>query len=205
MKSFEDHLADAPKIKRMDSVQSRFEWKRDISAYYYNKSMDLRAAALLLGHSLSESTKVQPCEIGLPEGFSFDAALPNVFGMLSGLSVELLLKAIFKILSKTPPKDHRLGVLAAGVGVPLSDNQAATLAAMTEMVIWSGRYPVPKELKFYDAALEIQDALMRPSKIGGSRIMQLVEERAVNVQNYNLIWAHIESFYARAREVIREP
>lgn len=63
----------------------------------------------------------------------------------TALSIELLLKAIIVAEGGKAPKTHELLGLARNTGVAFSNNQEATLEWLSEILKWSGRYPVPNK------------------------------------------------------------
>ena len=67
--------------------------------------------------------------------------------MTAGLSIELLLKAIGKILSLPECYSHDLKILSERVGIRLSPEHSSIFEMSTHAIEWEGRYPVPKDIK----------------------------------------------------------
>jgi len=63
----------------------------------------------------------------------------------AGLSLELFLKAIAVAQAKEFETSHRLGDLCKLVGIQLSKDQETTMELLSEIIVWSGRYPIPKK------------------------------------------------------------
>jgi len=68
----------------------------------------------------------------------------------AALSIELLLKAIIVANGGKAPKTHELLRLARDAGVAFSNDQEATLEWLSEILKWSGRYPVPNKAEDWD-------------------------------------------------------
>lgn len=64
--------------------------------------------------------------------------------------MELLFKSIIVAEGGIVPKHHNLLDLARDADVGYSSNQRATLELMTEVLKWSGRYPVPTREEAWD-------------------------------------------------------
>ena len=62
----------------------------------------------------------------------------------AALSIELLLKAIIVATGNEIRTIHTLPELAKDAVVPFSAAQECTLELLSEILIWSGKYPVPK-------------------------------------------------------------
>lgn len=63
----------------------------------------------------------------------------------SGIALELALKSIAIAKSKCYEANHRLNDLCALVELKITNNQECTLELLSELILWSGRYPVPKK------------------------------------------------------------
>lgn len=63
----------------------------------------------------------------------------------SGIALELALKSIAIAKSKIFEANHRLNDLCTLVGLNITKDQECTLELLSELIIWSGRYPVPKK------------------------------------------------------------
>jgi HEPN domain-containing protein len=101
----------------------------------------------------------------------------RVFLANVALSIELLLKAIIVAKNGIAPRTHRLPRLVHDAGVPFSTNQEATLELLGELLIWSGRYPVPNKAEdwdhYYDVVFERHVIRVRE----GSAAMVLANRR----------------------------
>ena len=63
----------------------------------------------------------------------------------AGISLELILKAIAIAKGKTFEPNHRLNDLCKLIGINITYDQECTLELLSEFIVWSGRYPVPKK------------------------------------------------------------
>ena len=133
-----------------------FERDRKIALGWFNKSSDLRAAAAALWMSQKEEVSrsiVEEC--GLGPGFRMDAAVPGVYLMLAGMSLELMYKSVLVAKATDVPPTHNLLRLAGSAGVQVADEETALLQILTEAVVWDGRYPVPKQVEHYEKLHEL--------------------------------------------------
>jgi hypothetical protein len=150
-------------------------------------------------HGLGKQPDPDPLIWKFP-GFRLDAALPPVFALLAGLSIELQIKAIARLLDLENREIHRITDLSETVGIALSCDHARLAAALTEYVYWAARYPTPpsrgrgrgqldaSEAKFYEARGIISDAFSQ-----------------MNLACYESLWTVYFSAYWRAKKVIFEP
>jgi HEPN domain-containing protein len=113
----------------------------------------------------------------------------RVFLANVALSIELLLKAIIVAKNGIAPRTHRLPRLVHDAGVPFSTNQEATLELLGELLIWSGRYPVPNKAEdwdhYYDVVFERHVIRVRE----GSAAMVLANrETFPSARNCEKLW-----------------
>lgn len=142
--------------------------------------------------------------LGLGRGFSFGAALGPVFALLAGLSLELSLKAIVKIIDRPFKETHRLNELRKNVGISVSADQRVILDALTEHIYWRSRYPVPRsEMQWLQSVEVFKKAWKKPKK--GSLFSAHNEKRAIDLENYEALWQKFMKAYWQAKEVVWEP
>src|SRR5258708_4430497 len=134
-------------MKDPDWLSSRFLRSRKLGQYWYNHASDLRAGAFVLWHSFSDvkvSKVINGESIGLGPWFSLGAALPGVYKMLAGLSLELLLKACIVKRdgddSRVPTK-HDLIELAKVAGFKPTPQEKNILKILSLYSVWLGKYP----------------------------------------------------------------
>ena len=107
----------------MDRSQHQHRMENGL-LYYWNKADSLhRSAELVTG----------------------DFELQEVFSMLTGMSLEVLLKGIARALNNPAPKTHSLRKLIDHVGIAFSRDEGIILDAMSEHIYWAGRYTAPRK------------------------------------------------------------
>lgn len=203
--SFHDYLSEASTKLRKYNVDDAFQRRKDISTYYWNCASDLHAAALILGHASKPDFCMSAEDLGLGKGFSLPLAISPPFRLNAGLSIELLLKAIVKILDRPEKPLHNLNELCQYVGIKVSDDITAILDVLTESIIWDGRYPVPLRLAQWEKASQAWSNLWSAPNKEGLRFHKPIPERQPSLSNYEMIWDHLQSYYWTAKETILEP
>lgn len=139
--------------------------------YYWNKAEPLQEAAKLVW-----------------SGFALD----SVAIMLTGMSMELLLKGIYVAFDKAVPRHHKIHELCSGLGIDLSADDRSILSAISEHVIWMGRYTTPTDaIKMLNAA-ELFD---KRRKSNGRNAYSIVKR-----EDCNRLWGLIATHYHRAQE-----
>lgn len=183
---FEQHLSRvAGKIRRIPA-SSRYHMHDAALLPWWNKAESLHASALVVWHAYhDEKTAIGAQSLGFAEGFSLGAALPPVFCLLAGLSIEVLLKAICKGLEVPVRNIHRLADLVEDTGITVNEDDKIILRAMTEYIYWAGRYPTPSKLTQWNAAEEVFRQQQPSSGIFGK---YFIEEREMNLENYGRLW-----------------
>ncbi len=113
----------------------------------------------------------------------------RVFLTNAALSIELLLKAIIVAKSGIAPRTHRLLKLARDAGVTFSTSQEATLELLGELLIWSGRYPVPNKAEdwdhYYDEVFERHVIRVRE---GNAAMVLANQETFPSAKNCEKLW-----------------
>ena len=112
-----------------------------------------------------------------------------VFLLNAALSIELLLKALIVAKGGVARQDHKLRDLAHDAEVAFSKSQKVTLDFLSEVLIWSGRYPVPKTEEawdhYYDHVLERHMIREREENVWRVRKNP---ETFPSVENYEVLW-----------------
>jgi HEPN domain-containing protein len=177
--SFERQLAKvAGTIHRvyMDGGQHQHRMENGL-LYYWDKADKLRRSAELV---------------------TGDCELQEVFSMLAGMSLEVLLKGIARALDNpAPKKTHSLRKLVEHVGIAFSGDDGIILDAMSEHIYWAGRYTAPLKPEDWIKIWEIQSNQRRS---GGSLANYYIESREISLMNYRALWARIADCFHRARE-----
>jgi hypothetical protein len=190
---FEAHLKREGGKRRSFNVYDEYERRQKGSLSFANKASDLHAGALVIWHAYQSPVGLlQPDpeakRLGLGKGFRMDAALPPVFALLAGLSVELQIKAIARLLDLANRTIHRIGDLSKHIGISLSADNAAFAAALTEYVYWASRYPTPSSEADFDKARRV-----------------FIDGGKISLTRYESLWTLFNSAYWRAKELIHEP
>ena len=114
----------------------------------------------------------------------------------SGIALELALKSIAIAKSKVYEANHRLKDLCTLVGLNITKDQGYTLELLSELIIWSGRYPVPKKEgqwnNYHDVVHEKH--VVRESEGNVHRTLAN-RDRFPTVENFLTLWELCESEY----------
>jgi hypothetical protein len=204
-KTFEEFLTAASGKVREINYSDAYERRKSVSTYYMNNANNLRSGALVIWFAIHDG-KLTPEDVGLGRGWSFSASLYPVFNLLAGLSIELILKAIAKILDRPDHHHHRLVELCENVGLTLTDDHVAILDILTEEIYWESRYPVPRLAEDWEAASKVREKQWKdvPNSSSGLKFRTPDPNRSLNLENYNDIWAKLFGPYWRAKEKIYE-
>lgn len=127
--------------------RARFDRIKKMPRHWFEHSEDLRfAAATLWASSNRDVSDSVVRECGLADLKRPSVFVRPVFLMLCGLSLELLMKAIFVAQRhEGPPKGHDLLKLYELAGLKVSGSERALLDVLTGAIKWLGKYPVPIE------------------------------------------------------------
>lgn len=204
-KSFQEYLSDASTKIRKYNMDDVFQRRKDISTYYWNCASDLHATALIFGHAREPNFCMTSEDLGLGKGFSLALAISPPFWLNAGMSIELLLKAIGKVLDRPEKHSHSLNDLCQHVGIQVSDDVMAILNILTESIYWSGRYPVPKTISDWERASQVWSNVWSVPDKEGLLIRKKIPERQPSLSNYEMIWDQLQSYYRTAKEIIHEP
>jgi HEPN domain-containing protein len=113
----------------------------------------------------------------------------RVFLVNAAQSIELLLKVIIVAGGGKAPKTHELRRLGLNAGVAFSNNQEATLEWLSEIVKWSGRYPVPNSEQawnhYYD---DVHERLVVRERNRNAGITRANPETFPSIKNYEKLW-----------------
>jgi len=148
------------------AIRSQFAWRRKAAQLYRigirtlesaSNAKDTAQSIVNGGSRALASEKMEAFE---------EFNLYEVGFFLMALSVENLLKAIWTgknhtringitNIGKDLPKlaNHNLTCLARSAELSMTDNENALLAALSECIVWSGRYPTPIKVEKYGEAI----------------------------------------------------
>lgn len=162
--------------------QDRFTKRKNLSNYWINKAEAYHEAAI----SLYEGTRLN---------------LDDPVMHLAGLSLEILSKAILvkqkQYFDEKKYSHHKIEVLISDAGIPLSDNQLATIRFFEEAIVWFSKYPGPK-LKSKDQKSDSRiQSLWKKTGNDGMQIRALTpnSNRWPNKENYMAIWNKLMKVY----------
>jgi HEPN domain-containing protein len=173
--SFEQRLGHVRgKIYRVN-MADRFDQMRDGLLYYWNRAEQFHSGAQIIRGA---NGPFQPV------------------ALLAGLSIELLLKGIYRAFDEPIPHHHRLHDLCRDVGITVSDDDQIILEALSEHVYWASRYPVLTAPEVMPKAMAIFDKQRHESGDLGNLG---ISERDIN-QNYDRLWSLFATYYHQARE-----
>lgn len=215
-RSFEEHLLRESGKCRSFNVFDVYERRQKSSAYFDGKSSDIHAGAVVIWDAyqnppgpwewdreaerlgLQGPPPEKPASLragGYPISFRLDAALPPVFALLAGLSIELQIKAIARLLDLKNQEHHRIADLSKHVGITLSSEHAAFADALSEYVYWASRYPTPRNEAEFNKANYIFWKVGFPAALGEPKTLA----------RYESLWTMYRSAYWKAKKVIDEP
>ena len=147
-----------------------FKVQRDDPKLWFERACSFHEAAILLNDNLDDHQFV---------AYYYNA----------GLSIELALKAIILSKSKTFETNHKLVALSQTAGVVLTKNQQCTLELLSEMILWSSRYPAPKNEGQWDNYHDVvfEKHIIRENE--GNNYRTLAHQgRIPSIENYKTIW-----------------
>lgn len=114
----------------------------------------------------------------------------------SGIALELALKAIAIAKSKKFETNHRLYDLCMLIGLKITKNQECTLELLSELIVWSGRYPVPKKEgqwnNYHDVVQEKHIVSVSEGNVGKTLANR---DTSPTVQNFLTLWGICETEY----------
>ena len=176
---FEEHLLRESGKSRSFNVLDLYERRQKSSAYFSTRASDMHAGAVVIWHACQTPVSFDPDReaqrLGLGEGFFLGVALPPVFALLAGLSIELQIKAVARLLDLENQKHHRIADLSKHVGITLSSEHAVFADALSEYVYWASRYPTPRNETQFKKAYDIFRNVGFPAALGEPRTLARYE------------------------------
>lgn len=164
--------------------------------HWYNRAADLRATAGAAWYAIrGDQEHGIAASLGFSPGYSMDVACRPVYHMLSGLALEVIIKAVMKQRGSKIPEHHDLNNLASQIGFARTPHERRLLKFYTSSVIWAGRYPTPRNcsdeqlVRFFDEAGEV---LTKPGKNLGTLRLR-VASGATDWEHFHALWLRIAS------------
>ncbi len=144
---------------------------------WMKRAVDFKRAAMLI----AKSDKYSP---------------PFPYYYNSAIALELILKSIAIAKSKEYKNNHHLIDLSKLVGLNLTKNQECTLELLSELILWCGRYPVPKTEGKWNNYHDVVKEKHIVRERGGNVHNTLADrDRFPTVENFLTIWESCESEY----------
>ena len=140
--------------------------------------------------SMNSETREIATDLGLGSGFRMDVALPLVYRMLCGMSLELLFKAVIVECGKEPKTTHhRLDEFATDAEIVYTSKQLDLLHILTEAIYWDGRYPVPRNRADWENLIRFEDTrLFDKEPLGDTGLEVLSRNNALDWDSYGELW-----------------
>ncbi len=121
----------------------------------------------------------------------------STYKMLSGMSLEVLLKAHCigqKIDNPRVEKTHNLVELAGIAGIKFDKSDNKILDVLSEYIVWDGRYPTPKNsVKMKQHWDNFQDTAFDREPFGGLEVLK--PNNAICFDNLHRIWKRLSDEY----------
>ncbi|HKN21215.1 MAG TPA: hypothetical protein VJX73_07355 [Terracidiphilus sp.] len=153
-------------------TQHPFANQQSNEASWYRSAFSFHEAANILGQHIDSIRRGQ-----------------LVFLANAAVSIELLLKAIIVAEGGKARITHELLGLARDAGVAFSNNQEATLDWLSEILKWSGRYPVPNKEEDWDHYFDdVQERHIIREREGNVGITRANPETFPSVENCGRLW-----------------
>src|SRR5471032_2703704 len=109
--------------------------------HWYNRAADLRASAGAIWYSNLDAVSE---ELGFGSGHDMGIACWNVYHMLCGLALEVIIKAVLVQRGVKGYETHEFSKLCKLLGVTTTPDEARLLAFYADAIFWIGRYPTPR-------------------------------------------------------------
>jgi len=179
----------------MEKFKDKFEKALETPLYWRNSSTDLRASAAAIWSAMDSNRNTEITEkLGLGEGFNLGVAGRPVYEMLCGISLELLYKAIAVAKQQKVLTHHRLVELSEYAGIVPDSREKGLLEILTEVVQWSGRYPIPKERKYWDKAAQLRMEHLH-TKVPFGNLYILRPNGELDWLSFNKLWLKADQLY----------
>lgn len=168
---------------------SLYEQRKRDSIYWFSKASDLRGGAAALWASMNSESRKIAVKSGLGKGYRMSVALPSVYRMVCGMSMELLFKTIIVARGEEPKRSHLLVKLAAHAGVAYTAEQLGLLQILSEAIIWDGKYPIPNEAEHGKELSRLErERLFDKSPLGETGLEILTSNGALDWDSYSELW-----------------
>jgi hypothetical protein len=164
---------------------------------WYNKSSDLHASAGALWLSMQDDySSIFSNRLELGDQFRMSIAVRPVYLMLCGLSLELIYKAIVIARGATPPVSHDLINLANIAQIKINNKAKKILSALTQSIVWEGKYPVPKDIyqdDYFKTHRLYYELMLSANHLSGDKGKEAID--LLGWDSYNSIWRESEKYF----------
>lgn len=116
------------------------------------------------------------------------AALPLVFRIICGMSLELLYKALIVSHGEQVAYKHELLELAHAAGVEVGPGDEPLLQILSEAIKWDGRYPVPKKRATLEELYELEREHLVDWRQGAGKFVVGRANHALSWDGFNRLW-----------------
>ncbi|MBQ4807434.1 hypothetical protein J4717_08145 [Phaeobacter sp. HS012] len=168
--------------------ESIWEKRRKAPWHFFAKADNARMSAFVLSHidKAQADQFSKEAEYGGAHAF----ALGEGFRREAAISLELILKAILCVKTKSPPPpSHDVYELWAQAGLPkTTDDDAYRLAELSQLLYWAGRYAAPRRDTDLGKSQERLDRHKRTKNLGSLKVQTFIP----------LNWEEFDALYQTA-------
>ena len=160
---------------RWEAPESIWDMRRKAPFHFEAKADNARMSAFVLSHVGDDLTSDFPSKAGY--GGNPSIALYEGFKREASIALELILKAILCVKTKSPPPaTHDVYDLWSRAGLPnLSADDNYRLAEMTQVLYWSGRYAAPRSDRDLRRSAERFEKHQKTKSLGNLKITEVTQ------------------------------
>ncbi|MBY6042502.1 HEPN domain-containing protein [Phaeobacter italicus] len=182
-------MSDSDDWQRPESI---WEKRRKAPWHFFAKADNARMSAFVLSHI----DKAQADQFSQDAGYGGDHAfaLGEGFRREAAISLELILKAILCVKTKSPPPpSHDVYDLWAKAGLPKpTEDDAYRLAELSQLLYWSGRYAAPRKDTDLEKSQERLDRHKRTKSLGTLKVQTSI---ALGWEEFDALYRTAASYF----------
>ncbi|MCF7732831.1 MAG: hypothetical protein K9N23_14170 [Akkermansiaceae bacterium] len=186
-------------------MNNNYQKRKETSAYWFNKSSDLRGAAAAVWVSLDDDVGIIVTErTKLGNAFSMSAAARPVYQMLCGMALELIFKAItVEMGEKVNESTHNLLEHVKPTKIAYCAQETELLRIFSHFITWAGRYPTPKQEKTMDDFNKlVKSNLFESVPFGSHGARTVLQPNGImNWSSFSHLWGMACSKYFQVRNL----